>query len=119
VTATLAAVPASTDVTVITDTPQFAVTPSTCLAAHLTDALSCSLPRDIALDASWRSAETDAALAGGAHVVDLNDLLCDDESCGLIMGDRLMYRDPHHLTASFASTLAPELAAELDWVTPA
>jgi hypothetical protein len=118
VEATLAALPATTDVTVITDTPQFAVTPSTCLAAHLTDALSCSLPRDVALDAAWRTAETEAALAGGAHVVDLNDLLCNATACGLIVGDRLLYRDPHHLTASFAAALAPALAAELDWVTP-
>jgi peptidoglycan/LPS O-acetylase OafA/YrhL len=117
-TALLAQVPHTVDVTVITDTPQFAVTPSTCLAAHLTDALACSLARDEALDAGWRESEATAAVAGGARVVDLNDYLCDPDTCGLIIGDRLLYRDPHHLTASFAATLAPQLSEKLGWDAP-
>jgi hypothetical protein len=34
-------------------------------------------------------------------VLDVNDYLCDEQNCGLIIGDRLLYRDAHHLTESF------------------
>jgi len=115
VTSLLAGVPTGVQVTVITDTPQFDVTPSTCLAAHLRDALACAKPREAALDAGWRESEAEAAERGGAQVVDLNDYLCTVQTCGLILGDRLMYRDPHHLTASFAAVLAPALRDELGW----
>jgi peptidoglycan/LPS O-acetylase OafA/YrhL len=103
---TLRALPGSSRVVVVTDTPMFATTPSTCLSVHVDNALKCSRERADALDASWNEAEAETARAAGATVVQVNDYLCDAQSCGLIIGDRLLYRDAHHLTASFTLLLA-------------
>jgi hypothetical protein len=113
--ATLDALPTASQVTLILDTPSFPATPSVCLSSHLTDALACSRPRAEALDTGWATAEAATATAAGAQVIDLNDLLCDSVSCGVIIGNRLLYRDPHHLTASYVAHLAPPLARVLGW----
>ncbi len=111
--ATIAAFPASTRVLVISDTPAFPATPATCLSVHLSDALSCSRPRAEAVKAGWAAEEMATATASGASVAEFTDYLCDAESCGLIIDDRLLYRDAHHLTATFVELLAPELWREL------
>jgi hypothetical protein len=113
--ATLAALPASTRVSLILDTPEFTGTPAVCLSSHLDDALSCSRPRADAIDQDWEDAEAATAERAGAETVDLNDFLCDARSCGVIIGNRLLYRDPHHLTASYAAELSEVLSRALRW----
>jgi hypothetical protein len=43
-------------------------------------------------------------------LVDLNDLICTDDVCLTVVGNSVVYRDGHHLTATFATTLAPYVA---------
>jgi len=112
---TLSSLPASSEVTLITDTPSFEGTPAVCLSSHLTDALACSRPRAEAIDADWAKREAATARGAGAQVVDLDSLLCDREQCGVIIGSHLLYRDPHHLTASYARELSAPLAEALGW----
>ncbi|MEM8747197.1 MAG: acyltransferase family protein [Actinomycetota bacterium] len=47
------------------------------------------------------------------RLVDLNHLFCEDDRCLVVVGNTTIYRDGHHMTASFARSLAPYLAAEL------
>jgi peptidoglycan/LPS O-acetylase OafA/YrhL len=56
-----------------------------------------------------------AAAAGLAdiHFIDMVDRLCGPQTCATKHGDRLMYRDRHHLTASFAESLTNELERDL------
>ncbi len=107
--ATIDALPATTRVVVISDTPAFVNTPSTCLSAHVDDALGCARPRDEAILTEWSADEAATASGAGAAVANVNDYLCDAELCGLIIGDRLLYRDAHHLTASFVPLLREPL----------
>lgn len=37
------------------------------------------------------------------------DLYCTDRVCPLVVGGTIVYRDSHHLTASYAASIAPEL----------
>ncbi|WP_352604302.1 SGNH hydrolase domain-containing protein [Mesorhizobium sp. M0488] len=46
----------------------------------------------------------------GVHVVDMNDALCGREACAAVVGDIIVWRDYHHMTASYALALAPYLA---------
>ena len=39
-------------------------------------------------------------------VVDLNNVICPSGTCRAILDGRVVMRDRHHLTASFAATLA-------------
>jgi hypothetical protein len=106
---TLAALPESSRVLVISDTPAFELTPATCLSAHVTDAAACSRPRAEAISAEWASAEAATAESAGAAIVSFDDYLCSPEVCGVVIGDRLLYRDAHHLTASFVKLLTAPL----------
>ncbi|MGO1317214.1 MAG: acyltransferase family protein [Cellulomonadaceae bacterium] len=110
-TRTIAALPASTHVVVLTDTPVMAENPALCLSAHLDDAGACGRARAGALDPAVRVAESDAARAGGARFADLSDYLCSPEQCPAVIGADLVYRDAHHLSATYAAALAPAVRA--------
>ncbi|MDF2990306.1 MAG: acyltransferase [Microbacterium sp.] len=102
----------SAPVAVVVDTPNLQQTPSVCLSAHLDDTAACGLPRSAALRDDVRTAEATAASARGVPMIDLTDDLCSDV-CEPIIGDTLVYRDAHHLTATFSAVLATPMGAAL------
>ncbi|MDF2506431.1 MAG: acyltransferase [Microbacterium sp.] len=105
----------STPVAVIADTPNLQQTPSVCLSAHLSDTAECGLPSTQALRTDARDAESAAAASADAPMIDLTDYLCSDV-CEPIIGDALVYRDAHHLTATFSARLSGPLGSALDAV---
>ncbi|HML51722.1 MAG TPA: acyltransferase family protein [Propionicimonas sp.] len=99
---------------VILDTPEFAETPADCLSSHLDDTASCDAPRDRALNPGIQHAEVTAASRTGTPVLDPTIYLCNAMTCPAIQGNTLVYRDKHHLTATFSSLLGPTLGAHLE-----
>ena len=92
-------------VVLLADTPRLVEDPVECLAA--TGAVdACATPYETLVDAAYLELEASVAQEAGASLVPTIDWLCDRVSCPLIMGDRLVYRDDQHLTASFAASLA-------------
>ncbi|WP_203337163.1 acyltransferase family protein [Nocardioides limicola] len=53
----------------------------------------------------------------GSHWIDLSDLYCRKDYCNVVEGNMLIYRDRHHVTATYARTLAPEIDRQLGNVT--
>ena len=49
----------------------------------------------------------------GAQLVDLNRYVCPADQCAAVIGNVIVWRDPHHLTATYARTLASRLDEEL------
>ena len=50
------------------------------------------------------------------ELIDLTSEICPDDRCGVSRSGKVLYMDSHHLTASYASSLAPALAARLrEW----
>lgn len=49
------------------------------------------------------------AATPGATLVDFTPYFCIDGSCPPVIGDSIVYRDPGHLTSTYARTLAPML----------
>ncbi|MDN3309941.1 acyltransferase family protein [Microbacterium oryzae] len=100
---------AGTRVVAVADNPRVPAAAQDCVAAagELT-AGTCAVPRaDAALaDDPLRA----AAAAMGAPLVDLSDAYCTDAVCPMMLGGVLVYRDLHHLTASFSTTLGHPLA---------
>jgi peptidoglycan/LPS O-acetylase OafA/YrhL len=105
--------PSDASVALIADTPSFTQTPSVCLSANLNDPDPCGRSRVEALDGARDAAERAVAEKVAAARVDFSDVLCDQEFCGTIIGSTLVYRDTHHLTATFAGLLADPLWAIL------
>jgi hypothetical protein len=46
-------------------------------------------------------------------ILSVTDWLCDDAGCPLVRDPYLVYRDSHHLTATFAERLSGQLGAAL------
>ncbi|RRQ27635.1 acyltransferase [Rhodococcus sp. Eu-32] len=75
-------------------------------------ATSCGMPRDNALS------PIDPALAASFRFptvfpLDLSNALCDVDICRVIAGNVLIYRDEHHLTATYMRTLTAELGRKM------
>ena len=120
---TWAALPPSvTDVWVIRDTPQLGRDARQCLLlldpADLLGPDRCGTPRDVALEPDpgiGAVLPLEGASSGRRyHHVDLDDLLCTPTRCPAVIGHVVVYRDTHHLTATFARTLVPYLEQRLD-----
>jgi peptidoglycan/LPS O-acetylase OafA/YrhL len=102
-------------IAIIVDTPQSVFDVPACLSSHRNDVTACATNRATAF--GWRhlTMEKAAAKALGsrANVVDLSNWLCTAKVCPAVLGGMIAYRDYHHLTATFAASLAPALEAQL------
>lgn len=89
-----------------------------CVEEHGPTSPECRVARDEVLAASppWETAEFD--IPGNVSVVDLTDYLCTADACPAVVGNVLVYRDPHHLTVPYAESLAPMLDRELRALRP-
>ena len=92
-------------IVVFQDTPRAPDGALACLARPDVDVSECSLSREAAFPSPDLMA---AAAAGGrATVLDFNRYLCDSRWCDTAIGGVIVYRDTHHLTATYSRTLAP------------
>lgn len=107
--ATLDRLPSTSEIAVIGTTPSFDDAPATCLSAHLSDANTCARPRTDVLSPARLRDEAAVATEHGARYFPAADHLCSASSCGAIVGDMLLYRDDHHLTAVAAAALSGQL----------
>jgi hypothetical protein len=55
-----------------------------------------------------------AKTAPGGHLIDLTPEVCPHDLCRAVIGNALVYRDKHHLSATFARTLSPWIGAALE-----
>ncbi|MFF0991517.1 acyltransferase family protein [Kocuria nitroreducens] len=111
---TIKALPESSEVVVIADVPDMGESPAVCLSANLEDASDCVRSREQATDPDLALAEKDATLAAGGTYLDFSDYLCNSADCPSIIGNELVYRDGHHLTATFAESLKSLLWDKLE-----
>ncbi|WP_411722484.1 acyltransferase family protein [Mycetocola sp.] len=104
-------------VVVLRDTPRMNDDYLPCLAESGEDAaescaveLSAAIERDAAAEAASGSADPRVGL------IDLTEYFCPDGWCRPVIGGVLAYRDSHHISWVYASTLVPFLAEEIDAV---
>jgi len=100
-------------VVLVGDTPRAQVDPPVCLSRHPDDVLACASPRHLALDTARLAEERAIAATAAAGFVDPTAWVCPSEPCPVVIGRLLVYRDEHHLTATFARALANRLLDEL------
>jgi hypothetical protein len=103
-------------VVVLADTPRVGYDPAQCLAAETT-VETCDSTAERMIDEDYRAREAEAARKAQVGLVSTTEWLCPDDDCPLVRGPFLVYRDSHHLTATFAAQLAGELGAALDTMT--
>jgi hypothetical protein len=89
----------------IRNTPYLKFDPGDCLA---TNPAKCVTARK-----EVEASNVLAVAAGplpGVRVVDMNNALCGPETCSAVVGNIIVWRDVHHMTATYALALAPYLA---------
>ena len=94
-----------TKVFAIRDNPRMIEDPPSCVEKNPDQ---CSRPRGDALPAipPWENTEN---IPDNVIFVDMSDYFCDEETCSPVIGNVLVYRDTHHITASYSKTMAPAL----------
>ncbi|WP_131103731.1 acyltransferase family protein [Ornithinimicrobium sufpigmenti] len=85
-----------------------------CVAENLADPSVCDTPR-----VPGPSPLTPDMVPDNVGLVDLTDHVCAPEVCQAVVGNIIAYHDHSHLSASFATTLAPALDAALREAAPA
>lgn len=105
---------AGIDVVALRDTPWMSHDVPSCVFRHrFTDAASCGrLRQDVLFDESL--AEQLERIPRGVYLVDMNDRICDQTTCPAVRDGMLIYRDRHHLTATYARHLGPVLADRIE-----
>ena len=99
----------------IADTPWSGRDVRRCVLDHLDDLTACAFDRADAVAGSGRSwQERAVAQVDGAALVDLTDVVCPGERCAPVIGNALVWRDGHHLTATYSLTTAPLVGRALD-----
>ena len=94
----------------VRDTPWLTEPTGPCLArASVAD---CSNDREVVLDA------VNPALAYAqefprVNFLNLSDAVCGPRRCDAVTGNLVVYRDGHHVTNSYALTMAPALGWQL------
>ena len=96
-------------VLLIGDTPLMADDPPVCLSKRLDDASACATPIASAVRRIRLTEDQRVAAATGATFVDPTPWLCPSEPCPVVIGRFLVYRDRHHMTATFARALGARL----------
>ena len=94
-----------TKVFAIRDNPRMIEDPPSCVEKNPDQ---CSRPREDALPAipPWENTEN---IPDNVIFADMTDYFCDEETCSPVIGNVLVYRDTHHITASYSKTMAPAL----------
>ncbi len=104
-TATLGEMPKNSKIAVVADTPWFTTSPVQCASLNINDLAKCAVLRTDVIDSGWLSEDRIAVETAGATYVDMTNEYCTD-ICGPIIADTVVFRDSHHLTATFVEGLA-------------
>ena len=105
-------------VVILRDTPSFASSIPSCVAAHSGWTSPCSRARSAAFSVSRWAAEmaVDAAYTW-VRATDLGDWLCQPTRCWPVTSTHVLrYRDGHHLTNTYANVMAPAMYSRLRWL---
>ncbi len=104
---TLAAMPPSAEVLLVTDIPINRGNPVRCLKHHPDDISSCSTRKEPPAGRTVERALEQAARARGATFRSIYNKVCTYDPCPVIQGDILVWRDRGHFTATFSDQLTP------------
>ena len=105
-------------VVLIGDTPLMTDDPPVCLSKRLDDASACATSMTSAVPRIRLAEDLRIAAATGATFVDPTPWLCPTDPCPVVIGRFLVYRDRHHMTATFARALGPRLLPLLPPIDP-
>jgi hypothetical protein len=101
-------------IVLLADTPLSRYDVPACLSRSIDDVRRCATDRAYAFGSRPMARERVAARLTGATLVSMSDVICPGKGkCPAVVNKMIVYRDDHHLTATFAASLAPILGERL------
>jgi peptidoglycan/LPS O-acetylase OafA/YrhL len=108
---------AGVPVAVIGDNPGSPSDLDSCMARNPRHLTRCAFDRETALANTGLAAQRAAALkAPGVELIDLTPWICPVERCPVAIGHVVIHRAGDHITATYAATLGPQIARQLEAV---
>lgn len=105
---------AGIDVVAIRDTPYPRFDVPECVAEHRDSLSECAFDRLAAM--AGNGTQGAAAERTGATLVDMTDRICAEDECPAVVNGYLVWRDTHHLTATYSRALAGTLSLRIgEW----
>ncbi len=90
------------------DTPDMQIDIPVCISQGQYDRSDCRIPRNELLD-DLKYRATIAALPLSVIAVDINDKICPEIYCEAVQDGTILWRDSHHLTATYSKKLTEEI----------
>jgi hypothetical protein len=97
----------------IRETPNAGINIPDCLEGHPSATALCTIPVSRAIQPHVPTVYATQAAGGSVPLINMNSLICGPASCPPVIGNVLVYQDNHHLTSSYALTMAPYLEQKL------
>jgi peptidoglycan/LPS O-acetylase OafA/YrhL len=97
----------------IQETPTMGFNPPNCVAKNGASSASCDRPASQAIAQDPPTVQAARLMGGKVKVIDMNKYICDKTVCPSVVGNVLVYFDPHHMTSSYSKTLTKYLAPQL------
>ena len=101
------------EILAVRDNPRMPEDVPSCL--EIKEIPECSFPVDDVLT-SVDAFEDTEDIPANVTLADLSEFFCDDDRCTPVIGNILVYRDEHHLTASYVKTLSKPLQTYVEKV---
>nr|WP_276202962.1 acyltransferase family protein [Jiangella muralis] len=104
---------AGVELVVLENTPWLEQDPAECVSAKPDRLTECAQPRADAVEKAGDEQRVAAGQLGNVDVVDLNRAICPTDECPAVIGNVVVWRDDHHLTATYARSLTSHLDPQL------
>ena len=102
---------AGLEMIVIRDTPYPRFDVPECVVENRASLSACAFGRVAAMGGNW--AQVDASERLGVPLIDVTDRICAQTECPAVIDDYLVWRDTHHLTATYSKVLAPIIGPQI------
>jgi hypothetical protein len=108
-------IPAASKVVMVTDIPDpWNMSIPDCLSSNLGDYRRCNYSRATGFGSYWGKREGVASSTANVPLIDLSQSICPGSgSCPAVLNGMIIFRDQHHLTATFSASLGPALDQKL------
>lgn len=99
---------------IIRPTPTLPFDAVNCLSAPNLNLNQCSAKIDLKTNTQgWQSVTDVASSYNNVYLIDMNNLICPNQTCSAGQRDMPIYRDNMHLTASFITSMSEQLLSEM------
>ena len=110
--------PSVKHIVVIRDTPKIHLDTLGCVdrarARHERPGVVCAVARSTAIAADPAEVAAARMHRSRVSVIDMNRYICDSRLCYPVVGGVLVFKDAHHITFAFGTTLGPYLLREVN-----